>query len=265
MSFDKISAATDKHAETFGFTDDERAVILQQAENAGYTWGTTNEPNITNYPKQLEQLKKKEANLFLHASTLTEYIKVKRIPRGLRSTLMPMLLKNDTTYQQKWLALCNRHSLDLMLLTVQHLHQAVQSVKEEIATLDIEFKNSSPATDYNRTHDELKINIDKLRDQLMQNKLRKFERDMHDYQQDRVYTWATERSKYRTFKGRRNPNVNTSERSTTESDSQDNTDSSTNTSKNKKPFLFKTKKTTNEGGGESSAPTTRSKGKIKRN
>lgn len=72
---------------------------------------------------------------------------------------MPMLLKNYPIYQQKWLALCNRHSLDL---TVQHLHQAVQSVKEEISALDTEFKNSSPDTEYNRTHEELQNNTEKL-------------------------------------------------------------------------------------------------------
>lgn len=53
----------------------------------------------------------------LHDSTLAEYLKVQRIPKGLRSSLTP-ILKDYMEYQEKWCALCNWHSLHLMLLTV---------------------------------------------------------------------------------------------------------------------------------------------------
>lgn len=188
MSFQAISATTDKKAELFGFTESERFNILQQAEKAGFVWNTANMSSGANHPRQLEQLKKKEVNLTLHASTLTEYLKAKRIPRGLRSNLTPMLLKEDKIYKQRWEALCNQNSLDLMFLTVQHLQKAALDVKQEIIKVDVEFKTNSSASDYNRTHYKLKTNMEKLKNQIMMMKLKKFEPDTRDYQFDRVYT-----------------------------------------------------------------------------
>lgn len=99
----------------------------------------------------------------------------------------------------------------------------------------------------------------------MQSKLKKFERDTRDYQQDRVYTWATERSKQRTFKNRKRYNANASGKTTTETDTQGDTDSSGSGIKDRRPFLGKTgmKDTTTSEGGGATAPTTRSKGKTK--
>lgn len=45
--------------------------------------------------------------------------------------------------------------------------------------------------------------MEKLKNQIMQNKLKKFERDTRDYQHDRVYTWADERIKYRRINKKR--------------------------------------------------------------
>lgn len=197
MSFERISATTDKRAEIFSFTESERFAIMQQAEKGGFGWNIPSERGMGNHRIQLEQLMNKEASLALHTATLTEYLKVKRIPRGLRSTLTPMLLKEDRIYKQRWEALSNQHSFDLMLLTVQHLQAAVQTVRQDIQKVDAEFKNHSPVTEYNKTHEELKGNIEKLKDQIMNNKIKKFERDTRDYEMDRVYTWAAERPQYR--------------------------------------------------------------------
>lgn len=197
MAFEQIAALTDKKAETFIFSDEERQSILSDAEEAGFTWQGTEQENQTSCVKQLEQLMRKELGLSLHASTLTQYLKVQRIPRGLRSNLTPILLKDDVEYQQKWYALSNRYSLDLMYLTVQHLQIAVKNVKVEVEKTEVELKNTSTPEDFNKIHEELKVTIHKLKEQLMANKLKKYERDTKDYLHNKVYTWAEERRKYR--------------------------------------------------------------------
>lgn len=256
MSFDKIAATTDKKADTFGYTEEERASILQLAADAGFSWSTTSESNSINFPRLLEQLKKKEMSLFLHASTLTEYLKVKRIPRGLRSTMMPMLLHDDKIYHEKWLALCNQHSLDLMLLTIHHLYKAVTSIKEEITEIDTECKNQTAPAEYTRLHEELKNNIEKLKNQIMQNKIKKFKRDTCDYQHDRVYTWADERTKYRRMNNKKRTNKQGSEQSTTDAETSSKSDSDNNTQSQKnKPFLGGRKE--NNGNSDQASGTTR--------
>lgn len=63
--------------------------------------------------------------------------------------------------------------------------------------MDTELKESSTRSEYNKIHEELKIKVDKLREQIMTNKLKKFERDTRDYQYNKVYKWAWERRKNR--------------------------------------------------------------------
>lgn len=132
-------------------------------------------------------------NLTLHASTLTEYLKTQRIPRGLRCSLTPILLKEDIEYRNKWYALCNRHSLDLMLLTVKHLQAAINKIQEEIVTIEEDIKSTATIAEFNKAHEDIKANIEKMRQQLMQNKIKKFERDTKDYLLNKVYTWADDR------------------------------------------------------------------------
>lgn len=193
MSFEKISALTDRIADTFMFSEEDRRKILSNAEGAGLTWDNTKCDNKAGCTKQLEQLLKRDLTLSLHASTL----KTQRIPRGLRSNVMPILLKDDKEYREKWFALSNRYSLDLMYLTVQHLQMAIQNVKQDIEKTDKELKEQITINDYSKIQEELKINIEKLKEQIMKNKLQKFERDTKDYMHDKVYTWAEDRRKYR--------------------------------------------------------------------
>lgn len=110
---------------------------------------------------------------------------------------MPIQLKEDSEYQSKWFALSNQYSPDLIYLTVQHLQLAVKNIKLEVEKTDTELKESVTINEYNKTHEELKINMDKPREQLMSNKLKKFERDTKDYQFNKVYKWAEERRRYR--------------------------------------------------------------------
>lgn len=73
MLFDTFSALTDKKAETFTFSEAERANILQQAESAVLLWSRENEPVQIDCTKKLKQLRKHEVSLILYASTLMEY------------------------------------------------------------------------------------------------------------------------------------------------------------------------------------------------
>lgn len=183
-----------KRAETLILSEAERANIIQQAENAGYTWSKSKDTTQVNDIKRHENLMRRETSLIIHASTLVEYIKAQRIPRGLRSTLTPILLKDDLLYQERWTAICNQFSLDLMVLTIQHLQKAITEIKEEIKKVDIECKITNTIEKYDEIQKNLQENISKFKAQLMQNKCKKIERDTRDYKFNRVYTWAEERT-----------------------------------------------------------------------
>lgn len=272
MSFDKIAALTDRKAETYTFTEEDRAKILSNAETAGLTWAETQVEQKINYAKKLETLRKRELSLTLHASTLTEYLKTQRIPRGLRCSLAPILLKDDAEYRNKWFALNNRHSLDLMLLTVQHLQKAISEIKVEVEQTDQEFKASVTATEFNKIHEELKTNINKMREQLMVMKIKKFERDTRDYLNDKVYTWADERKYNRkTYNPRKTYGASSQESVNTDESEQRPRQKTqggryTKTTENKKVFLGGAEGQTTSSGEQSAQSdiSTRSKTQKKK-
>lgn len=132
----------------------------------------------------------KEITLSLHSSTLVDYIKNKRIPRGLRTSLAPNLLTDDHVFIRKWYGLCNQFSLDLMFLTVQHLQDRITSVREEANTVESELLGSISADKLTEVLESIQNSTAKLKENILKTKKRKLERDARDYELNQVYTWS---------------------------------------------------------------------------
>ncbi|KAE8593954.1 hypothetical protein XENTR_v10019384 [Xenopus tropicalis] len=142
--------------------------------------------------KALLGLQKKELRLSLHHATLGQYIKAKRIPRGLRSGLSPNLCADDPILLQGWEEISNKYSLELMSLTTERLQAKLVSVKENITKLKKDLATQCNKADFSRLLTEHNEILNKLRQSIISRKLKKFERDTRDYQLNRVYTWKEE-------------------------------------------------------------------------
>lgn len=181
---------------TYRFSDRDRDLIFSQIEDSiAITPQVTTEVDDT--AQQLESLRRKETSLSLHLSTLAEYLKVKRIPRGLRTTLTPNLLTDDTEYVRKWYGLCNQFSQDLMLLTVQHLQLKLQAIKGDITRIEAELSNSVPPEQYTVISNNIDQIVEKQKENILKVKTRKLARDAKDYEQNEVYSWNKKRKNLR--------------------------------------------------------------------
>lgn len=65
--------------------------------------------------------KRMEKEVFLHAVTLTDYLRVKRIPRCLRINKDHSIGKNNDTFCDCWSEILNKCSFDLTALNSQHI------------------------------------------------------------------------------------------------------------------------------------------------
>ncbi|XP_041440171.1 uncharacterized protein LOC121400656 [Xenopus laevis] len=189
MSFADISASTDQRADTFSFTEAERKRILNAAQAL---------PSITpagdaEILRELERLKRREVAWTLHSSTLSEYAKVQRIPRGLRLHIKPGLFREDKDFVSRWQCILNKCSLDLITLTVQQLQNGLRETRQQIHTAEEELKAKDTMNTVKTTLAELQVRIDTLEQEILQSKLRKFKRDTKDYERGEVYTWKTTR------------------------------------------------------------------------
>lgn len=177
---------------TFRFSQEDRELILSQVATTP-TFIPTGSSDTSDATQKLEGLKRKETTLSLHLSTLVEYIKVNRIPRGLRTTLTPNLLTDDSEFVKHWYGMCNQFSQDLMLLTVKHLQERLNTLKEDITRVEAELSSKHTAEQYAEILKNIDNIVSKLRENIVKTKTRKFDRDAKDYELNEVYTWQKKR------------------------------------------------------------------------
>lgn len=221
---------------TYRLSEADRELILSQVETTDLTSPGTSSVADTAV-QRLETLRKKEVTLQLHSSTLAEYIKNKRIPRGLRTSLTPNLLADDHEFVKNWYGLCNQFSIDLMFLTVKHLQERLKTVKEEIENIESDLKNSSPIEKFNEIVGTIAESTSKLRENILKTKKRKFDRDTRDYEQNQVYTWNKKRKNNQRFSGQRPPPLSQQGPQASGSSTSDNSDSSGSEGRRRRSFL----------------------------
>lgn len=83
-----------------------------------------------------EQASKRLIAHDLHCTTLAEYFRLNRNPRGLRSHLQPTLLKENYDFCQRFESILNKCSLDLMVLTIEFLQKSIQDTKTDYCDRD---------------------------------------------------------------------------------------------------------------------------------
>ncbi|OCT96826.1 hypothetical protein XELAEV_18009041mg [Xenopus laevis] len=140
--------------------------------------------------RELERLKRKTVSYDLHLRTLAEYIKMQRIPRGLRVRLYPTLFAQDKEFCQKWEAIVNKCSNDLILATMEQIQKELPEMERAVETEAELIRNSFPAEAVAEGTSKLTDHLDKFRVEVEARKRSKFQRDAADYASGRVYRWA---------------------------------------------------------------------------
>ncbi|OCT94649.1 hypothetical protein XELAEV_18012332mg [Xenopus laevis] len=179
----------------FGFIEAERKRILNSAHNLPIQAL----PAIPDIFQQLEQLRRRETAWALH-SFIYGVAKVHRIPRGLRIRLNLIIFKEDKEFLQKWQDILNKCSLDLITLTIQQLQTGLKDISQQIHVMEDDYK-SKITKENDTTLRELDERKEKLEQEILQTKLRKFRLDTNDYERGEVYNWRDAR------KGQRRKNA----------------------------------------------------------
>lgn len=186
MSFQELGNLTENRATTLAFSEEEINSILRQfADKNSFLEVDTN----VDLKRRLEYLLKRQTNFRLHATTLAEYLKVKRIPRGLRILLKPTLCRDNEEFVSRWRMILNKCSLDLIALTIQELQKDLIEIEKEVDTTKVSLEKSSNREEWQNIIRELDLTITKHREEIERIKIRKFRRDTQDYKFNCVYTW----------------------------------------------------------------------------
>lgn len=141
----------------------------------------------------LKKLSEKDLKLQMHMTTLSDYWREKMIPRGLRIKKFPSFGFGDIEFKNKWEAILNKCSLDLMLLLIEEPKKQKCATENEITSIkkEISTKYKDQELPFEK---EIKEGLDKLQRHIKQEKLAKFKRDQSDYKGEKVYTWRQGRN-----------------------------------------------------------------------
>lgn len=175
---------------TFEFTtEDHSRILLTDSLFDGESFTYINSETTA----LVESLKKKvvqETRQYMHAVALSDHLRRKIIPRGLRIRKVPAFGLNNEEFLDRWCEILNKCSLDLMALTIQETTEQLQRTREEIreitSRLDKDITDTEHLTNLKKDIELLK---EKRLAEIKVTKKQKFARDIEDYKQERVYFW----------------------------------------------------------------------------
>ncbi|OCT94627.1 hypothetical protein XELAEV_18012310mg [Xenopus laevis] len=135
-------------------------------------------------------LKKKELQLHSHCVSLSEYYKQRLIPRGFRIFKTPTTGRDDKEFCQKWCAILNKASLDLMVLVIEHTSNNLSKTRMEILKTELEFDKVSNQEERDTFNAQLSQKLDEWRNDLLAFKKKMLLKVMQDYKTDNIYRWS---------------------------------------------------------------------------
>lgn len=191
-SFAEINLITDSKATTFTFNPEDSEDILFPRAEISVLHSETIQNSMNHYKHLLE----KEIRYTLHGSTLSEYWRAGRIPRGLRIQKAPTIGGGDPEFCKKWCEIMNKASLDLTLLVIEFTQKELTKVRVDLEETKASIVASHSEVTFNRQVELLNTSLVEFKQDLLQKKIRKFRRDTLDYKDNRVYPWL---NRNRTF------------------------------------------------------------------
>ncbi|CAJ0953503.1 unnamed protein product [Ranitomeya imitator] len=133
--------------------------------------------------------RRKLISLELHAGTLVEYFKAKRIPRGLRPNLRPTLMPNNAQFCAKFEAIGNKYAFDIMLLNIEFLKKEIDSLGLKCDETKNALLTATSTDDLGSINSKIEENLLRFRTGLEDTKRSKWFRDLDDYNNGRIYGW----------------------------------------------------------------------------
>ncbi|XP_066456308.1 uncharacterized protein [Eleutherodactylus coqui] len=153
-------------------------------------------PSAAVLQKQFESERKHMISYNLHLATLHEYYQARRIPRGLRSSMRPTLLADNSSFCAKFEGILNKCSFDLMLLNIEYLCSEVKRSREIIGDIESQLKQQMGETDWLPYSTKMDALLRKYQEDIESTKRMKWYRDAEDYKNNKVYKWQYSRGHF---------------------------------------------------------------------
>ncbi|OCT60453.1 hypothetical protein XELAEV_18046478mg [Xenopus laevis] len=148
---------------------------------------------------ELERNMVKEMRLWWDISTLQNYLKVGRIPRGLRIKKFPAFSDVSREFVDAWNSTLSTCSNSLMELIIDFHTKKHKLIQDGIKELQSDLLRRDASIEIAEKLDIIKQRVNKLETEVKLTKREKFLRDKKDYEFNRVYDWNVRRRDFTAY------------------------------------------------------------------
>ena len=178
----------------FSYTKDEGKNIIVEETLLDLDLEPTQTADSRKLFFDLHKLSEKELKIHINMVYLSDYWKKDMIPQGLRINKFPSFGHSNDDFREKWEAILNKCSQDLMLLLIEEAKKQKLSVQTQIEELKAQLLEIETEEHRLPFEKKLKEDMDKLSLKLKQGKVRKYKRDLDVYSSGAVYEWGKKRN-----------------------------------------------------------------------
>ncbi|XP_069601734.1 uncharacterized protein [Ranitomeya imitator] len=138
---------------------------------------------------RFKELLRKRTRTWWNHEFLDMYIQKDLIPRGLRIQVFPSFPILDDKFKNDWEELTNTCSRGFMVLLKRLNHESLEVIEKEIDELQVCLQKDMSSDALKKLNEEIDADLQKWAHDIQTTKTKKFNRDILDKQQSRVYRW----------------------------------------------------------------------------
>ncbi|XP_069610013.1 uncharacterized protein [Ranitomeya imitator] len=131
----------------------------------------------------------KKTRFWWTRTALQNYVDHEIIPRGLRVQLFPTFDLKDEKLVKRWSQAATICSLEFLRIIIESNAQVISEIESELERLEELMKKDITKENLEIWSNEFNKDLDKWENDICQRKLKKYQRDMRDYEENKIYKW----------------------------------------------------------------------------
>ncbi|XP_073530360.1 uncharacterized protein [Phyllobates terribilis] len=159
----------------------------------------------------LKKLLYKRTKAWWNKATLEQYLSKDITPRGLRVQVYPAFSVEDDIFIKRWEDACKLCSRTMIELLIGLDKKLIENLEIEIEDAQKELRSKSSKEALEIFEKELSNEYGKWETDIKNLKMKKYQRDITDYQKDRVFKWHQGHRNFRARSISRNDSISSNE------------------------------------------------------
>ncbi|XP_077155698.1 uncharacterized protein LOC143818193 [Ranitomeya variabilis] len=156
---------------------------------------------------QYRNVLQRKIRLWWNKTTLENYHTKKIVPRGLRVQLFPTYDLGDPELVKRWISAASTCSLEFIQILIDNNATSLEEVDKKLEDLQKSLQKEMQKEQFEKLLREFDTDITKWEDNVSKEKLKKFQRDVTDYDLNKIFRWQNPKKKLQSMIRKREESI----------------------------------------------------------